>query len=138
MIEPFHREEKIEGSSDRTFGLVMAAFFGVVTIWPLLHASTIRTWALIPGVAFLALALIRPHALARLNHLWMRLGMMLNKVVSPIALGIVFYLTVFPLGMLLRLLGKDPLRLKPDPSANSYWILRDPPGPYPKSMDRQF
>lgn len=138
MIESFHRDEKIEGSSDRAFGLVMAAFFGIVAVWPLFHGSAFRTWALIPSVAFLVLALIKPRILTELNHLWMRFGLVLNKVVSPAALGIVFYLTIFPLGILLRILGKDPLRLKYDPSAASYWILRKPPGPEPKSMDRQF
>lgn len=138
VIENLHREEKIEGSSDRMFGLVMAAFFGLLGLWPLWSGGAVRFWALAVAALFLTVALLLPSALAILNRLWMRLGLLLNRIVSPIALGIVFLLSVLPVGLMMRALGKDPLRLKRDPSANSYWIPRDPPGPDPKTMNHLF
>ena len=84
------------------------------------------------------IALVRPALLARLNRLWTMLGIILGKVVSPAVLGILFYGVLTPLGALLRLTGKDPLRLKREPGARSYWIPREPPGPPPDSMTNQF
>ena len=72
------------------------------------------------------------------TRLWHRFGLLLNRLVSPLALALVFYLTVTPTGLIMRALGKDPLRLKRDRDAASYWIMRDPPGPAPDSMPRQF
>ena len=68
----------------------------------------------------------------------MKFGELLHRIVSPIALGIVFYLAVLPTGLLLRLFGKDPLRLKIDRGAASYWIKREPPGPTAESLNNQF
>jgi hypothetical protein len=87
---------------------------------------------------FALLALVKPALLAGLNRLWMKLGVLLGKVVSPIALGILFYGVFTPLGAVIRITGKDPLRLKFDPDAKSYWIPREPPGPPPGSMTNQF
>ena len=77
-------------------------------------------------------------ALAPLNRVWLRLGLVLYKVVNPVAMGLVFFTTVVPIGLMMRALGKDPLRLKRDASAASYWIMRDPPGPAPDTMKNQF
>ena len=85
-----------------------------------------------------AFAILKPELLAGPNRLWIKLGLLLGKIVSPIALGIVFYCVVAPIGTLVRLTGKDPLRLKLDPRADSYWIPRKPPGPPPDSMNNQF
>ena len=76
--------------------------------------------------------------LSALNRQWTKLGHLLGRVVRPLALGIVFYGVMTPLGSLMRLAGKDPLRLKRDSSAASYWIPREPPGPPPDSMSNQF
>ena len=77
-------------------------------------------------------------ALAPLNKWWTKLGVLLYRIVSPVVLGLLFYLTVTPIALLLRLLGKDPLRLRRDPDGASYWIDRTPPGPAPESMKNQF
>ena len=137
-IENLHRDEKIEGSSDRVFGLVMAAFFSLLGLWPLWGGASARYWALAVAAFFLVVSWLFPSSLAGLNRLWMRLGILLNRIVSPIALGIVFLLSVLPVGLIMRALGKDPLRLKLDPGAKSYWISRDPPGPDPKTMNHPF
>jgi hypothetical protein len=140
MHEDFTRKENVQGSSDRSFGLVMAGFFGIVAVWPLLHGSlsSIRSWALVVAAAFLAVALLRPAALGPLNRLWLKLGLLISKVVSPVVLTILFYTTVTPIGFLMRWSGKDPLRLHRNTAAESYWIVREPPGPAPDSMKQQF
>lgn len=138
VLENAHSEENLEGSSDRAFGMVFTLVFVIIGLWPLLDGAQVRAWSLVVGSIFLILGLAWPRSLTKLNHLWMRLGMLLNRIVSPVALGVVFYLTMFPTGLVMRLLGKDPLRLKFDPSAKTYWIHRNPPGPEPKTMSNQF
>lgn len=137
-IEDLRREEHIEGSSDRVFGLVFAVFFLIVAGYPSISGGDIRFWALGIGAIFLALGLLWPTSLSGLNRLWMKLGILLGKVVSPIALGIIFYFAVFPIGVVMRMTGKDLLRLKYSSVVDSYWITRYPPGPDPRSLDKQF
>ena len=136
--EEFNRDQHIEGSSDRVFGLVFAAVFLIIAGWPLFHGDAIRWWSVGVAIVFALVALVKPALLAGLNRLWMKLGVLLGKVVSPIALGILFYVVITPVGMVIRLSGKDPLRLKFQPDADSYWIQREPPGPHPGSMNNQF
>ena len=136
--EDLTREQYVEGSSDRSFGLVFAAVFGLIALGPLRHGHAPRWWASALAGVFALVALAKPVLLSRLNRLWIKLGLLLGKVVSPIALGILFYGVVTPLAVVIRLTGKDPLRLKLDPAAESYWIVREPPGPPPDSMTNQF
>jgi O-antigen/teichoic acid export membrane protein len=136
--ENYDRDEKIDGSSNRSFGLVFAAFFGLVGLLPLILGRAPRIWAFLPGALFLLAALFFPSVLGPLNRAWMRLGLLLHRVVSPIVLGIMFYLVITPMGLLMRAMGKDFLRLRPDPAAASYWIDRRPPGPAPEAFKDQF
>jgi len=138
MIEPVRQERHTEGSSDRVFGLLFTAIFGGVGLWPLWHAGGVRPWALVLGAVFLLFALALPRALSALNRGWMQLGLLLNRIVSPLAIGIVYYLTLVPTALLMRVFGKLPLQLKYDPEAASYWIARKPPGPDPQTMNDQF
>jgi saxitoxin biosynthesis operon SxtJ-like protein len=136
--ESFDRELVSESSSDRSFGLVFTAFFALVGVWPLVHKRPLRPWALFVSAAFLLVALALPRVLHPLNLLWTRFGRLLSKVTNPIITGLMFYVIFTPAGLLLRLFGKDLLRLKYDPSAASYWIRRDPAGLIPESMRNQF
>ena len=136
--EDLSRVEHVEGSSDRSFGLVFAGVFLVLASWPLIHGATPRWWAFGVSAAFGAISWLKPSLLARLNRLWLKLGILLGKVISPIALAILFFGVFTPLGAAIRLAGKDPLRLKRDSAGVSYWILRKPPGPPPDSMNNQF
>lgn len=136
--EDFHREQKIEGSSDRAFGIVFAVVFTLIAAWPLLHGAGLRVWPLATAIAFALVAWLRPTLLAQLNRWWMNLGVFLGKVVSPAALGILFYAVLVPIGFLMRVTSKDPLRLKREADASTYWIPRTPPGPPPDSMTKQF
>lgn len=133
-----HHLAGTQGSSDRSFGLVFTTFFLVVALLPLLHGHDMRLWALGLAGAFLILALATPKMLAPLNRLWARFGMLLHRIVSPVALGVLFYGVVTPTGLLMRLFGKDTLHLRLDKSAKSYWIKRRPPGPTPESLKLPF
>jgi hypothetical protein len=136
--ESFDREPVSEGSSDRSFGLVFTAFFALVGVWPLVHKRPLRLWAFFVSAAFLLVALAIPRVLHPLNVLWTRFGRLLSEVTNPIITGLMFYVIFTPAGILLRLFGKDLLRLKYDRSATSYWIRRDPAGLIPESMRNQF
>lgn len=139
MYEDFRRAADLEGSSDRSFGIVIAVFLVVVAIFPALHGplSSIRWWAATLAAVFLAFALARSEFLRPLNRLWQKLGLVLSKIVGPIVLSLVFFAVVTPVGLLMRAFGKDPLRLRPH-TAPTYWIVRQPPGPQPESMKNQF
>jgi len=136
--EDLERSEALRGSSDRTFGLVFAAASLLAGLAPLKHGRHVRIWALGLALVFLAVALIHPSLLRVFNRLWMKLGYLMGRVVNPIVMAILFFTVFTPVAFLMRLFGKDPLRLKLDPVAGSYWIPRLPPGPSPDSMPRQF
>ena len=136
--EDLTREEHVEGSSDRSFGFVFAAVFLIIAVWPLWHGAGLRWWSVGVAAAFAVAAVAVPRVLAVPNRLWMKFGLLLGKIISPIALGILFYLVFMPIGVLMRVLGKDPLKLKRDDAATSYWVNREPPGPPPTSMTNQF
>ena len=127
--EDYRRRSAVKRSSNRAFGLVFAAVFALIALWPLLQGDGPRWWALAAGAGFAGLAAMAPRSLAPANRLWHALGMLLGRLVNPLVMGLIFYLAVTPTGLILRLLGKDPLRLKWDPDAASYWIERKPPGP---------
>ncbi len=136
--EDFHRDENVNPSSNRTFGMVLAAFFALIGVLPLLRGHPLRIWALPLSGMFLLAALVAPAVLAPLNRVWTALGLLLHKITNPIILGVFFYLVFTPFGSLLRLFGKDFLRLKWVPDTESYWIVRQPPGPPPESIANQF
>ena len=116
----------------------MAAAFAVISLLNWWHGGHWWRWTGGIAVLFLAAALLCPVALKPLNRLWFKFGLLLHKVVNPIMMAFVFFGAVLPSGLVMRALGKDPLRLKRQPDANSYWIERRPPGPAPKSMKDQF
>ncbi len=128
----------VKTGSDRSFGFVFTVVFSVVALWPLLEDTPPRWWALLLGMVFLVLTLVRPSLLAPLNRAWTRFGLLLHHIVNPIVMGLLFFLVFAPMGVAMRILGKDLLRLKLDKGAKSYWIERRPPGPDPKTMNNQF
>jgi hypothetical protein len=136
--ENYIREDDVERPPDRQFGLVFAAVFGILAAWPLLSGRPMRWWSAALAAAFLAVALVAPRLLAPLNRVWLWIGLLMHRIVTPVVLGLVFFSTVTPIGLLLRAFGKDPLRLRLDPEASSYWIERRPPGPAGNTMPRQF
>jgi predicted membrane metal-binding protein len=139
MHENLQRQEKVNGSSDRSFGLIFAAFFALVAFAPLLRAPhQPRWWAAIVATAFALLALLWPKRLVLLNKLWLKFGLLLHTIVSPVVLGLIFYVAIVPVGLLKRIFGNDSLRLKADRDAKTYWIERDPSNSALSSMKQQF
>ncbi len=136
--ETFDRHDEVRASSNRGFGFVFSIAFGVIALYAAWRGSP--SWLYWTGAAglFGTVALFVPGLLTPLNRLWMKLGIVLSKVTTPVVMAILFYGTAMPTGWLMRLLGKDPLRLKWQRDAKSYWIPRTPPGPEPDSLRNQF
>ena len=138
MSNDHNRESPNEGSSNRAFGFVFAAVFLVVAVAPLFVGRPMHIWSLVVSGAFGLTALVVPAVLAPINRLWTKFGLLLHKIVSPVVLGFMFYVVITPMGLVMRLAGKDPLRLRRDRAAPTYWIERTPPGPAPETFVDQF
>jgi len=137
--EDLSREQEVEGSSDRAFGRVFAAVFLIIAAWPLVSSGAApRWWALAVAAGFALVAQLRPALLAGLNRYWMKLGLLLGRIVAPVALAVLYYGALTPIGALMRLTGKDPMRQELERDALSYWLPRKPPGPPPDSITNQF
>jgi len=117
--------DKIKISSNRSFGLLFFVVFLIVSLWPLTHEGSIRIWSVIVSAVFLILGLINSRLLTPLNVLWFKLGMILGAIISPIVMGIVFFLVVTPTGLILRIMGTDLLNKKYDKEKETYWIKRN-------------
>lgn len=136
--ESLQRDEKIEGSSNRALGLTFGVVFLIVGLYPWLFGDAVRAWSIALSVAFVLTAFVVPRLLGPLNMLWTRFGLLLHRIVSPIVLGIMFFVVVTPIGLLMRSLGKDLLRLRMEREAPTYWLERKPPGPKPDTLSNQF
>ncbi|MBT3916404.1 MAG: hypothetical protein HN731_04795 [Rhodospirillaceae bacterium] len=136
--ENLSRKDNVKSGSNKYFGLVFAVVFTVVGLWPLLSDQSPRLWSLGIALALVIISFATPQLLKPFNRVWFLFGLLLHKIVSPIIMGLIFYTTVTPIALIMRLLGKRPLPLEFDPKADSYWIHREPPGPEPETMTRQF
>ena len=126
--------DNVEISTNRSFGLVFFAVFLLIALYPLGNIGEIRIWSLIISLIFLILGLLNSKILTPLNKLWFKLGIFLGKVISPIIMGIIFFLVVTPIGLLMKLLGKDLINLKKN-NEKTYWIQRNK---IKSSMKNQF
>ena len=126
--------DDVKISSNRSFGIVFFVVFLIITLYPLTYGGEIRLWSLIISLIFLTLGLLNSKILAPLNKIWFKFGVFLGKIVSPIIMGIIFFLVVTPIGLVMRSLGKDVLNLKYNKN-KSYWIEKN--GPKSK-MKNQF
>ena len=124
--------------SNRSFGTLFASVFFGLGAWSWWKGSW--TFPYLLGVAgiFGVITLWRADWLAPLNRAWMRLADLLNRIVSPIVLGVMYYAVVTPYGLVMRFAGRDPMHRRFDPAAPTYWIARQPPGPAPESLRDQF
>ncbi|HEV2714771.1 MAG TPA: SxtJ family membrane protein, partial [Terriglobales bacterium] len=91
-------------------------------LWPLVRGDAIRLWSLIVAGFFFGAAFFSPHIFSLPNRLWFRFGLLLGKILTPMIMGTLFLVAVLPVALVLRLLGKDTMRLRPDPSLQSYWL----------------
>ena len=126
---------KVKIGSNRNFGLVFFMVFLIISLWPLTYEGPIRIWSVNVSLVFLILGLIKPILLAPLNKLWFKFGMILGGIVAPFIMGVIFFLTVAPIGLLMKIMGKDLLNIKYDKKKNTYLIKRDVPI---GTMKRQF
>ena len=115
----------------------MAAALAVVSLLNVWHSGRLWPWTSALSAVFALFAIARPAMLHPLNRAWMKLGLLLHKIVNPVVMGLIFFGAILPTGLVMRLRGKDPLRLNRDAGAESYWISRTP-GPAPESMRDQF
>ena len=127
-------EKKIKVSSNKSFGIVFSIFFLLISVYPLLNNDPIYYWSLFVSFVFLALGLMNSKILSPLNLLWFKFGILLGKIVSPIVMGIIFFLVVTPISIILKIFGKDVLNLKFN-NNKTYWIVKDGPK---SNMKKQF
>ena len=124
-----------EQSSEKSFGVVFSIVFLIVALYPLITSAGLRIWALVVSIILFLLAFLAPKILVLPNKLWFKFGLLIGSIVAPIVIILVYFVTVVPTGLIMRLLGKDLLKQKLDKNAKSYWIERkEPMG----SMKNQF
>ena len=122
-------------SSEKSFGILFFIVFAIIGLYPLLSFNFVRVWALVIALIFLFLGLTKPSVLKPLNTAWIKLGEILGKIIAPIVMLLIFFIVITPIGLMLRLFGKDILGLKFSEKVKTYWITRDKNiGP----MKRQF
>ena len=126
--------EEIKTSSNKSFGIVFFIFFLIISIYPLIYGEDLRLWSFILSIVFLILGLHNSKILTPLNSLWFKFGLLLGKIVSPIIMLIIFFFVVTPIGLFMRLIGKDLLRLRFNKN-KSYWIEKSEPN---SKMKNQF
>ena len=129
------KQKEIKTSSNKSFGLVFFVIFMTIALWPLLNDGNIRIWSVIVSIIFLILGLFNSKILTPFNKLWMRLGILLGAIVSPIVMGIVYFAVITPIGLIMKLFGKDVLNLKLDKNKKTYWTLKKK---IPSKMKDQF
>ena len=114
-------EKKIKIGSNRSFGIVFSIVFLIVALYPLLNSDSIRIWSIILSSTFFIFGLLNSNILSPLNRIWFKFGIILGRIVSPIVMGLVFFLVVTPTSLILRLFKKDNLNLKKNDN-RTYWI----------------
>ena len=124
---------EVNKGSNKNFGIVFFVVFFLIAIFPLTNSGEIRIWSLIISFIFLILGVLKSKILTPLNNLWFKFGIFLGKIVSPLVMGVIFFFVVTPIGLLMRLFGKDLLNLKYN-SNKSYWIEKS--GPKSKMKDQ--
>ena len=136
--ENAEQRDVVKAGSERAFGIVFACVFATIGSFPLFSGDQLRLWAVGVSAVFLTSAFALPTVLRPLNMLWFRFGMLLHKIINPLVMGLLFFLTVTPIAFIMRLMGKDPLNRRFEPTVSSYWIKRDAGAPHPETMRRQF
>ena len=118
--------DDIKIGSNRSFGIVFFVVFLIIATYPLINGDELRLWSLIISIIFLFLGLVNSKILNPINKLWFKFGIFLGKIISPLVMGIIFFLVVTPIGLLMRLLNKDLLNLRFN-NNGSYWIEKTEP-----------
>ena len=118
------KKNKIKMGSNKSFGIVFFIVFLIIAFWPFVSFSTFKIWPLLISIIFLILGLMNSKILSPLNKIWFKFGILLGSIVSPIVMSIIFFVIITPIGIIMKMLGKDLLNKKYN-KQNSYWIIKD-------------
>ncbi|WP_170482221.1 SxtJ family membrane protein [Ruegeria arenilitoris] len=129
---------EVQMGSERSFAWVFATVFLIIALFPVFFGGDVRIWSLLVAAGFLVAGIVRPEILRPLNRLWFKFGMLLNSIISPIVMGLIFFTTVTPIGLIRRLFNSDPIGQKIDHDADTYWIDLDPEKSNQSTMRQQF
>jgi hypothetical protein len=138
LHEDLRREDPTSAPSERKFGLTLGGIFALIA---LVKAFGRSEWSFVWGalaIVLIAAALRRPKLLAGPNRIWLQLGLLLHRIINPVIMAVLFYSTILPIGLLMRLFGKDPLRRRLDKNIASYWLARLDERPPSEAMRQQF
>ena len=119
-------KKKIKLPTNKNFGIVFFVVFSLIAVYPITYSGDIRIWSLIISFIFIILGLLNSKILTPFNKLWFKFGLFLGKIVSPLIMGVIFFFVVTPIGLIMRMLGKDVLNLKQNKD-KSYWIEKTEP-----------
>ena len=111
-------------SSNRSFGILFSILFALIAFWPIINGNPLRLWFIPVSVIFLVLGLLNSKLLNPLNVVWVKFGELLGRIIAPIVMAIIYFIIVTPIGLFMRLIGKDLLNIKFS-QANTYWIKRE-------------
>ncbi len=121
-------------SSNRSFGILFSIVFAIIAFWPIINGNPLRLWSIPISIIFLVLGLLNSKLLNPLNIIWVKFGELLGRIIAPIVMAIIYFIIVTPIGLFMRLIGKDLLNIKFS-KANTYWIKREKKV---SSMKKQF
>tara|TARA_B100000242_G_C42853168_1_gene396103 strand:- start:249 stop:623 length:375 start_codon:yes stop_codon:yes gene_type:complete len=124
----------MKSNNNKSLGLLFFFVFIIISFWPLLNGGNVRIWSIVIAIIFLTLALVKPQILNPLTKLWIKFGELIGKFISPIVIGLIYFVILTPIGLLMRLFNKDLLNLKFS-KESSYWIKRETKL---NSMDKQY
>jgi len=117
----------IKIGTEKSFGIVFSLVFLIISLYPLINANEIRLWSFIVALILLFLTYFKPIILSIPNKIWFKFGILLASIISPIVMTIIYTVSIMPVALIFRLIGKDVLRLKLEKNTKSYWIKRDKP-----------
>ena len=111
-------------SSNRSFGILFSILFAIIAFWPIINGNPLRLWPIPISVIFLILGLLNSKLLNPLNVVWVKFGELLGRIIAPIVMALIYFIIITPIGLFMRLIGKDLLNIKFS-QANTYWIKRE-------------
>ena len=112
-----------KNENNKSLGILFFIVFFLIAIWPIIDSGSIRIWSIVLSLVFLILGILNSKVLSPLKSAWIKLGEVLGKIIAPIVMGFIYFLIITPIGLLMRLIGKDLLGIKYSKN-NSYWIKR--------------
>ena len=116
---------KKKKDTNRSFGILFFIVFSIISIWPILSGGELRLWSFIVAIIFLIMGITKSRFLTPLNIAWIKFGELLGVIISPLIMGLVYFLVLLPIGILMRVLGKDLLSLKFNKNTETYWNKKE-------------